>query len=61
MIAPAGAGTVFMVIANVAEVPLVHPLVGVTVTLPAVAPAVTVIEFVVPPAVIVELAGNVQV
>ena len=48
------------VIANADAADVPHAFVAVTVMLPAVVPVVTVIEFVVPPAVIVDPAGTVQ-
>ena len=52
------AGTAVGVTANVRAVPLPQLFDGVTVMFPAVVDAVTVIEFVVPPAVCTHPAGN---
>ncbi len=59
--APAVPGTVNMLTAIEAAVPLPHVLVGVTVTFPAVEPKVTVMLLVPVPAVMLAPAGTVQV
>ncbi len=61
VIAPAAEGTVLIVIAVLLAVPLPQVLVGVTLTLPAVEPKVTVIPVVPAPAVIEAPAGTVHV
>ncbi len=61
MIAPAGFAAPLIVIAALLEVPLPQVLVGVTLTLPAVEPKVTVMPVVPAPAVMVDPAGTVQV
>ena len=59
--APGCAGADSGVAASVRAVPLPQAFEGVTVTLPAFAPTVTVTELVVPPAVWAHPAGKVQV
>ncbi len=54
-------GTVIVVTAKLLAVPLPQVLLGVTVMSPAVVPAVTVIVFVVCPAVMLQPEGTVQV
>ena len=61
VIASDRAGTVAGITANICAVPLPQAFEGVTCIFPEPAPTVTVTEFVVPPAVCIHPAGNVQV